>query len=77
MKLQLSFVVSYLLRALANSSPRLPSTLSASTKKPALTGWLPLPHAQHLSPDRSFSSHHPFSRSPRSLQLLIQTPSSP
>ncbi len=30
-------------------------TLSISAKKPALTGWLPLPQPQHLSPHRSFS----------------------
>jgi len=63
----------------ANCSRRHRRTLSAITKKPASLGWLPLPYAhqnaQHDFHAGSFSSRGPLSRSPRSLQLTIQTPS--
>jgi hypothetical protein len=62
--------------AAANSSRRHRRTLSASAKKPAaLAGflYLILSIAHH---NGSFPSRNPLSRSPRSLHLLIQTPSS-
>ncbi len=45
----------------ANCSRRHRRTLSATTKKTSLNGWLPLPQAQPDSPDRSSSSPGPTS----------------
>ena len=77
MKLRLRLWSSpYLSLATANSSPRLRRTLFATTKKPAsLAGfrYLRLGNS-HLT--ALFPLASPLSRSPRSLQLTIQTPSS-
>jgi len=59
-----------------NSSPRLRPTLSATRKKTSLTGWLPPPQAQHLSPDASSASRRPCFTPRPFLTFIIQTPSS-
>jgi hypothetical protein len=77
MKLSLPAIVLFLFPLpRAHFSPPLRRLLSATTKKPAsLAGFLYLILSiAHLN--RSFPSRDPLSRSPGSLQLLFQTPSS-
>jgi hypothetical protein len=79
MKLQLLAMVVFLLcqPTAAYSARRQRRTLSTTAKKPAsLAGFLYLLLSM-TSADRSFSSQNLTTPSPRSLQLLIQTPTSP
>jgi hypothetical protein len=77
MKLALPAIVLFLFPLpLTNSSPRLRRILSSPTKKPASLGWLLylIFNLTRLTP--LFLPVSPLSRTPRSLQLIIQTPSS-
>jgi hypothetical protein len=77
MKLPLLAMTVFLLCSpAANCSRRHHRTLSATTKKTSLNGWLPLPSTQHLSPAGAFLLAARLHSTLPLLKLIAQTPSS-